>query len=53
MRTYTPGKEFKEIYRKLVRKGALNCPEQTLWPMDLVMGAFEVYFMGVKVYSKL
>lgn len=24
-----------------------------IWPMDLEIGAFEVYFMGIKLFSKL
>ena len=53
LRPYQPSEYFQQIYHRLLISGIDQIPQQKIWRTDLRMGAFEVYFMGVRLFSKI
>ena len=37
----------------MIARGINEYPEKKIWPSELRMGAFEVYFMGIQLFSKI
>ena len=55
-RLYKPSHHFRQLYDKLEFKYSFSrtlSDDTFIWPMELELGAFEIYFMGVKLFSKL